>query len=102
MSDSVTPPDVPEPPEASGRDADPLAMLAFLQRLVATMSSGGDVDALMADAPPGFRELFDDAERKVQAGETPDLASLLAFFGSGEDTAGETDSEGDGEGEEGG
>lgn len=63
-------------------DADPMAMLAFLQRLVATMSSGGDVDALMAEAPPGFRELFADAERRVQAGETPELGALLGMFGA--------------------
>ena len=49
------------------------------------MSSGGDVDALMADAPPGFRELFADAERRVQAGETPDLGALMGLFGAGSD-----------------
>jgi hypothetical protein len=72
-------------------------MLAFLQRLVAVMSSGGDVNALMADAPPGFRELFADAERRVQAGETPDLASLMSFFGSAEETAGESEPEVEGD-----
>ena len=76
--------------------ADPMAMLAFLQRLVATMSSGGDVEALMATAPPGFRELFADAERRVQAGETPDLGALLGMFGAAEeedDDAEETEGE---------
>lgn len=99
MADSITPPDDSELPESPRHDAAPLAMLAFLQRLVATMSSGGDVNALMADAPPGFRELFDDAERRVQAGETPDLASLMTFFGSGEDAVGDDSEE---EGDEGG
>jgi hypothetical protein len=73
-----------------------MAMLAFLQRLVATMSSGGDVEALMATAPPGFRELFADAERRVQAGETPDLGALLGMFGAAEaeeDDADETEGE---------
>ncbi|HEU4829333.1 MAG TPA: hypothetical protein VFT04_09060 [Gemmatimonadales bacterium] len=85
MAESNDPAEVPEPPDSPGGDADPMAMLAFLQRLVATMSSGGDVDALMATAPPGFRELFADAERRVQAGETPDLGALLGMFGAGDD-----------------
>lgn len=82
MSEPNDPAETPEPPEAPRGDADPMAMLAFLQRLVATMSSGGDVDALMAEAPPGFRELFSDAERRVQDGETPDLGALLGMFGA--------------------
>jgi hypothetical protein len=86
--DPVNGGDLPFPP---GGGADPMAMLAFLQRLVATMSSGGDVEALMATAPPGFRELFADAERRVQAGETPDLGALLGMFGAGH----EDDDDGD-------
>ena len=84
MSDPTEPSNEPEP-NGPGADADPMAMLAFLQRLVATMSTGGDVEALMAAAPPGFRELCADAERRVQAGETPDLGALLGMFGAGED-----------------
>lgn len=99
MTDSITPPEDSELPESPRHGSDPLAMLAFLQRLVATMSSGGDVNALMADAPPGFRELFDDAERRVQAGETPDLASLMSLFGTAEEDGEERDRD---EGEEGG
>lgn len=78
-------------PHSPGGAADPMAMLAFLQRLVATMSSGGDVEALMATAPPGFRELFADAERRVQAGETPDLGALLGMFGAGDEEEGNAD-----------
>lgn len=80
----------------TGGSADPMAMLAFLQRLVATMSSGGDVEALMATAPPGFRELFADAERRVQAGESPDLGALLGMFGAEEDEDDGEDAPGDG------
>lgn len=75
MADEIT------PTGAGGEQADPMAMLAFLQRLVTTMSSGGDVDALMAEAPPGFRELFADAERRAAAGEVPDLGAMLGMFG---------------------
>jgi hypothetical protein len=82
MSDPVESPDSPEPVEPTGASTDPMAMIAFLQRLVATMSSGGDVEGLLAGAPPGFRELFADAERRVQAGETPDLGALLGMFGA--------------------
>ncbi len=85
MYDPNDPANGGDSPHPSGGAADPMAMLAFLQRLVATMSSGGDVEALMATAPPGFRELFADAERRVQAGETPDLGALLGMFGAGED-----------------
>jgi hypothetical protein len=85
MSEPTESPMHPESLEPSGAGADPLAMIAFLQRLVATMSSGGDVEALMTDAPPGFRELFADAERRVQAGETPDLGALMGLFGAGSD-----------------
>ncbi len=85
MSEPTESPLNPESLEPSGAGADPLAMIAFLQRLVATMSSGGDVEALMTDAPPGFRELFADAERRVQAGETPDLGALMGLFGAGSD-----------------
>jgi hypothetical protein len=81
MADDLT------PVEPGGEQADPMAMLAFLQRLVATMSSGGDVDALMAEAPPGFQELFADAERRAAAGEVPDLGAMLGMFGM--DVAGE-------------
>lgn len=81
--DSPTGEDAPNEPAAGA--VDPMAMLAFLQRLVATMSSGGDVEGLMESAPPGFRELFADAERRVQAGETPDLGALLGMFGAGDD-----------------
>ena len=88
------PPNHDEPVTPPGDAADPMAMLAFLQRLVATMSSGGDVEGLMATAPPGFRELFADAERRVQAGETPDLGALLGMFGAGDE---EDDEAGDGE-----
>ena len=87
MSDPTDPTDFstgPLPSGPGGGDTDPMAMFAFLQRLVATMSTGGDVDALMASAPPGFRELFADAERRVQAGETPDLGALLGMFGAGD------------------
>ena len=69
-------------PAGAGGDADPMAMLAFLQRLIATMSSGGDVHALMAEAPPGFEELFADAERRAAAGEVPDLGMMLGMFGA--------------------
>ena len=41
--------------------------------------------ATVAGAPPGFRELFADAERRVQAGETPDLGALLGMFGADAD-----------------
>ena len=82
MSDPTDSPDTPDPVEPTGADTDPMAMIAFLQRLVATMSSGGDVEGLMAGAPPGFRELFADAERRVQAGETPDLGALLSKVNS--------------------
>lgn len=91
MSDPTDLPESPDPAEPSGADSDPMAMIAFLQRLVATMSSGGDVDALMAGAPPGFRELFADAERRVQAGETPDLGALLGMFGADAEDAEESD-----------
>lgn len=73
MDEEMTPQPTGEP--------DPMAMLAFLQRLVTTMSSGGDVDALMAEAPPGFQELFADAERRAAAGEVPDLGELMGMFG---------------------
>lgn len=69
-------------PGGSGGQADPMAMLAFLQRLIATMSSGGDVHALMAEAPPGFEELFADAERRAAAGEVPDLGMMFGMFGA--------------------
>jgi hypothetical protein len=72
-------------PGQPGGEPDPMAMLAFLQRLVTTMSSGGDVDALMAEAPPGFQELFADAERRAAAGEVPDLGQLMGMFGAGDD-----------------
>ncbi|MGE5926243.1 MAG: hypothetical protein ACM357_02730 [Gemmatimonadota bacterium] len=85
MHDPNDPANGSDSPHSSGAGADPMAMFAFLQRLVATMSSGGNVEALMATAPPGFRELFADAERRVQAGETPDLGALLGMFGAGED-----------------
>lgn len=85
MTDLTDSADTPDPVEPAGGASDPMAMIAFLQRLVATMSAGGDVDALMADAPPGFRELFADAERRVQAGETPDLGALMGLFGGGDD-----------------
>ena len=85
MSDPTDSSVNPDPAEPSGGDADPMAMMAFLQRLVATMSTGGDVEGLMAGAPPGFRELFADAERRVQAGETPDLGALLGMFGADAD-----------------
>ena len=83
-----------------GEQVDPMAMLAFLQRLVTTMSAGGDVEALMADAPPGFQELFADAERRAQAGEVPDLSQLMGIFGAqmddGDDVIG-SDESGDAE-----
>lgn len=62
---------------------DPMAMLAFLQRLMTTMSEGGDVDALMAEAPPGFAELFADAQDRVSRGDVPDLGQLLGGLGMG-------------------
>ena len=62
------------------------------------MSSGGDVDALMKEAPPGFEALFADAERRVQAGEVPDMSALMGMFGAGveedEDDEGEDDESG--------
>ena len=94
MSDPTDSPGTPDPLEPTGAEADPMAMIAFLQRLVATMSSGGDVEGLMAGAPPGFRELFADAERRVQAGETPDLGALLGMFGADGDDEGADDDEG--------
>jgi hypothetical protein len=95
MSDPIESPDSPEPVELTGAGTDPMAMIAFLQRLVATMSSGGDVEGLLAGAPPGFRELFADAERRVQAGETPDLGALLGMFGAdGDDEEDASDDEG--------
>jgi hypothetical protein len=64
------------------------------------MSRGGDVNALMAEAPPGFEALFADAERRVQAGEMPDMSALMGMFGAGveedeedEDGKAETDGE---------
>ena len=72
-------------PAQPGGEPDPMAMLAFLQRLVTTMSSGGDVDALMAEAPPGFQELFADAERRAAAGEVPDLGQLMGMFGASDE-----------------
>jgi hypothetical protein len=97
MYDPNEPLDHGEPAASPGDAADPMAMLAFLQRLVATMSSGGDVEGLMATAPPGFRELFADAERRVQAGETPDLGALLGMFGAGDDEDEEDDEPADAE-----
>lgn len=95
MSDPTDFSHSPDPVEPTGADADPMAMIAFLQRLVATMSTGGDVEGLMAGAPPGFRELFADAERRVQAGETPDLGALLGMFGAdGDDEEDTGDDEG--------
>lgn len=83
MADDITPPEPPsEPP-------DPMAMLAFLQRMMSTVSEGGDVEALMAEAPPGFAELFADAERRVEAGEMPDLGRVLGMFGGEEEEEGE-------------
>ena len=67
-------------------EPDPMAMLAFLQRLVTTMTSGGDVNALMAEAPPGFQELFADAERRAAAGEVPDMSQLMWMFGMDDET----------------
>jgi hypothetical protein len=105
MLDPNDPADDGDLPAESANAADPMAMLAFLQRLVATMSSGGDVDALMATAPPGFRQLFADAERRVQAGETPDLGALLGMFGAADDDEDEeevgTEAPGEGEIDEG-
>ena len=75
-------------PAQPAGEPDPMAMLAFLQRLVTTMSSGGDVDALMAEAPPGFQELFADAERRAAAGEVPDLGQLMGMFGAFEEEDG--------------
>jgi len=88
MSDSHP----PDPPDSAGGPVDPMAMLAFLQRLVETMSRGGDVTALMADAPPGFEALFADAERRVQAGEVPDLSTLMGLFGAGVEDEDDEDS----------
>ena len=102
MSDPTDPSNGPEPNGPGASDADPMAMLAFLQRLVATMSTGGDVEALMATAPPGFRELFADAERRVQAGETPDLGALLGMFGAGDDEANDEAEDGSDDEAEGG
>jgi hypothetical protein len=86
MADDITPPE-----SGAGEPADPMVMLAFLQRLITTMSSGGNVQALMAEAPPGFDELFAEAERRAAAGEIPDLGMMLGLFGDAADEADSAD-----------
>lgn len=82
MDDETMPPELPS-------DADPMAMLAFLQRVLNTISSGGDLEALMAEAPPGFTELFAEAQRRADAGEVPDIDQVLGMLGDEEPDGGE-------------
>ncbi|MDQ2670671.1 MAG: hypothetical protein M3Y31_08575, partial [Gemmatimonadota bacterium] len=49
------------------------------------------VQALMAEAPPGFDELFAEAERRAAAGEIPDLGMMLGLFGNEADEADSAD-----------
>lgn len=71
--------DVPHMPDLPP-DADPAALLAFMQRLMATIQQGGDVDAMLAEAPPGFDALFLEAQRRLAAGELAGFDSLLGGF----------------------
>lgn len=69
---------MPDEPELPGLppmppDADPMALLAFMQRLMTTLQQGGDVEALMAQAPPGFEELFLEAQQRMASGDLDGL-----------------------------
>jgi hypothetical protein len=77
MTDDANSPELPP-------EADPMALLAFLQRVLDTVASGGDLEALMAEAPPGFTELFAEAQRRAEAGDVPDIDAVLGMLG-GED-----------------
>jgi hypothetical protein len=67
--------DDPQFPEMPA-DADPMALLAFMQRLMGALQRGEDPTELLADAPPGFQELFLEAQQRMQSGDLPDLESL--------------------------
>lgn len=66
---------------APGDLPDPMALLAFVQRMMQTASEGGDMEALMAQAPPGFAAIFEEAQRRAAAGEVPDMSAMMGIFG---------------------
>jgi hypothetical protein len=88
MSDEPRMPELPP-------DADPAALLAFMQRLMTTLQQGGDLEALMAEAPPGFDALFLEAQRRMASGELAGLDPFMGGFGGFEED--DDDAEGDGE-----
>jgi hypothetical protein len=67
--------DEPQFPEMPS-DADPMALLAFMQRLMGALQRGEDPTPLLADAPPGFQELFLEAQQRMERGELGDLDAL--------------------------
>ncbi|HEU4699374.1 MAG TPA: hypothetical protein VFS40_09345 [Gemmatimonadales bacterium] len=78
---------MPDEPDLPGLppmppDADPMALLAFMQRLMAAIQQGGDVEALMREAPPGFQELFLEAQQRMASGDL-DGIDLDALMGGG-------------------
>lgn len=78
MTDDPDLPGLPPMPP----DADPMALLAFMQRLMTTLQQGGDVEALMAQAPPGFQELFLEAQQRMASGDLEGI-DLDALMGGG-------------------
>jgi hypothetical protein len=91
-------PSLPELPP----DADPTALLAFMQRLMTTLQQGGDVEALMAEAPPGFDALFMEAQRRMASGELAGLDPFMGGFGGFDEDADDESAAEEGEAEEGG
>lgn len=69
MTDDPRMPDLPP-------DADPGALLAFMQRMMLALQQGEDPMDLLAEAPAGFQELFQSVQEQMASGELGDLGEL--------------------------
>ncbi|HET8648605.1 MAG TPA: hypothetical protein VFL95_01075 [Gemmatimonadales bacterium] len=80
------PPEMPELPDLPP-GSDPAALMAFMQRLMNEMMQGGDINELLSQAPPGFAELFAEAQRQMESGNLDGLG----LFGGDPDAGDEND-----------
>ena len=68
-------------------DADPAALMQFMQRILGELQAGRDPSPLLAEAPPGFEQIMAAAQQQMEEGGMPDLG----MFMGGEDGSDEDD-----------
>lgn len=84
MDENPEVPDVPsDAPSGAPSGVDPAALLAFVQRLMSELAQGGDLHELLAQAPPGFAEVFSEAQRRLDAGQLDDLGLFVGGDAAG-------------------